>query len=459
MRIRIVTSNFQKKNRRKINLDKQKKGFLKYKANVKKTDPDATFENYPFYVFKQKTHLSPKPDYSELIEYLLNKEEVLGSKKLMFETNTFEIPNPFSLTENYSETSIFIKKLFNSLYFQSFETIYIDYSKCENIDVGASMCMDIILSDFIQYYKKMLNSGHLVKVNEIKPIHYDQVKKVLFSIGAFRSIRGFKLTFENVLDFPIIIGSKKNSSISAQREIDITKTVDYIIKCLSNMGKTLTGLAETNLYKVIGEVMQNADDHSDTTNRYSIGYFERTKTDTCDFGIFNLAILNFGNTIYETFKDPKGEPININIVEQMEDLSKRYTSKNFFRQAKFEEETLWTLYALQDGVTRMLDWKRGNGSIRFIESFFNLKGNDQVDDVSKMVITSGHTRIIFDGKYKIVSRQRGAGNETYKMMTFNESGNIEELPDSSYVKYEKNYFPGTMISAKIKIDYENTENL
>ena len=45
------------------------------------------------------------------------------------------------------------------------------------------------------------------------------------------------------------------------------------------------------------------------------------------------------------------------------------------------------------------------------------------------------------------------------MMTFNDTGNIEEKPDSKYVRYEKNYFPGTMLSAKIRIDFNNTENI
>lgn len=223
------------------------------------------------------------------------------------------------------------------------------------------------------------------------------------------------------------------------------------------MNKTLTGTAETNLYKVIGEVIQNADEHSNTNDRYSIGYFERTQTTNGHFGIFNLAILNFGNTIYETFTNPECQ--NEKVVNQMKELSKKYTSRKLFRPSDFEEETLWTLYALQDGVTRMPDWERGNGAIRFIESFFKLKGNEEVDEISKMVITSGHTRVIFDGKYNIVSKQRGNNSSLYKMMTFNQSGDIEDKPDSQYVKFEKNYFPGTMISVKIKIDYDNTENL
>lgn len=454
-----IENKFLKRKKREKKLAELQKGFEKYKKDVRRNNPDCSFKNYPFYRFRQKCFLLPKPKHSELILYLLEKGNAFGKKNLMFESNIFEMPNPFSLIDNYKETSRFLKKLFNALYFQSFENMYIDYSKCEHIDVGASMCMDIILSDFIKYYHQLQRDKHTVKVDEIKPINYERysIEKVLFSIGAFRSIKGFKINYENITDFPIIIGNKKNKKLSIQREIDITNTVDYIINCLSQMNKTLTGTAETNLYKVIGEVIQNADEHSNTNDRYSIGYFERTQTTNGHFGIFNLAILNFGNTIYETFTNPECQ--NEKVVNQMKELSKKYTSRKLFRPSDFEEETLWTLYALQDGVTRMPDWERGNGAIRFIESFFKLKGNEEVDEISKMVITSGHTRVIFDGKYNIVSKQRGNNSSLYKMMTFNQSGDIEDKPDSQYVKFEKNYFPGTMISVKIKIDYDNTENL
>ena len=65
----------------------------------------------------------------------------------------------------------------------------------------------------------------------------------------------------------------------------------------------------------------------------------------------------------------------------------------------------------------------------------------------------------FDGKYQITKTKRGNEKKEFKMMTFNKSGNIEEVPDGNYVIYEENYFPGTIISVKLKLDYENTENL
>jgi hypothetical protein len=452
-------SSFDKKNRRKQKKINQKKGFDKFKSDVRKKNPKADFKNFPLHQFIQRSQLKAKPEYGESLKYFLSKKNSFAKESANFDNNNFLVPETFSIIESYEETTVFLRKLFNSLHNQKFEEIFIDYSECKHIGIGASMCMDIILAEFINYFKESTKGMHKINVKSIQPINFDHydIKKMLFSIGAYTNIKGFKIKFDNILDFPIRIGNKKNINLPNQREIDITQTVDYIINCLKVMNKTLTGPAETNLYKVIGEVIINADEHSDTTNRYSIGYFENAQTENEKFGIFNLSILNFGNTFYETFKNDSCE--NLEVLSQMKELSAKFTRRNLFFNREFEEETLWTLYALQDGVTRISDWDRGNGAIRFIESFYNLKGNDVYDNISKMVITTGHTRIIFDGTYKPIEKIRGSEGKMYKMMTFNKSGNIEEKPDSNFVKYEPNYFPGTLISVKIRIDYENTENI
>ena len=43
------------------------------------------------------------------------------------------------------------------------------------------------------------------------------------------------------------------------------------------------------------------------------------------------------------------------------------------------------------------------------------------------------------------------------MMTFNDTGEIENKPDKKFVTFAENYFPGTIISAKICIKEINTE--
>ncbi|WP_020597188.1 hypothetical protein [Spirosoma panaciterrae] len=166
--------------------------------------------------------------------------------------------------------------------------------------------------------------------------------------------------------------------------------------------------------------------------------------------------MNFGDTIYEKFKDPKCP--NQTVVKQMQRLSETYTRKRWFSKAEFEEETLWTLYALQEGVTSHKDWKRGNGSIRFIDSFFSLKGDTEYDNLSSMTIISGNTRIIFDGSYQIETKEiiRDGKTHRFKVMPFNQTGDIEEQPDKKLVKFVPDYFPGTMLSAKICIKPGNT---
>jgi len=45
------------------------------------------------------------------------------------------------------------------------------------------------------------------------------------------------------------------------------------------------------------------------------------------------------------------------------------------------------------------------------------------------------------------------------MMTFNSSGNIEEMPDKNYVRRSKHFFPGTIITANILLNDDDVEEL
>ena len=164
-------------------------------------------------------------------------------------------------------------------------------------------------------------------------------------------------------------------------------------------------------------------------------------------GVFQLVIMNLGMSIYEKFKDENcPNPI---ISDKMKELSKQYTHKGFLKKKEFEEETLWTLYSLQDGVTSVSPEKyknRGNGSLRFIESFYNLKGCN-ASKLSKMTLQSGKANIVFDGKYPVTESM--VKGEKYRVLTFNSSGNIEDKPDNKYVKCSEFFFPGTFIHAYI----------
>ena len=231
------------------------------------------------------------------------------------------------------------------------------------------------------------------------------------------------------------------------KDIDTTTLSDYVDTCLSKMGRNLEDEQIDDLCTVIGEILINAEEHSSTKCRYSIGYFEEQEIDGEKVGVFQLVIMNLGMSIYEKFKDENcPNPI---ISDKMKELSKQYTHKGFLKKKEFEEETLWTLYSLQDGVTSVSPEKyknRGNGSLRFIESFYNLKGCN-ASKLSKMTLQSGKANIVFDGKYPVTESM--VKGEKYRVLTFNSSGNIEDKPDNKYVKCSEFFFPGTFIHAYI----------
>lgn len=439
---------------------KRKLGWLKYlsdvreyailhnrKANYRKFN---IIQNNPFYV--------KKPEYSDTIKYISSKIDLISPQKIRISKDgIYLIPKIFSLSENYSESSAFLKMLFHVLLNQTNTRIKLDYSKCERIDLDASVLMDIILGEFIFHYKNCQKNRYPVAIIDIKPINFnnESIKKILFSIGAFTSINGFQINYEDIIPYPLRFGINKHPNASKMREVHITEMVDYVLKCMTKMGRTLTAEAEANLFTIIGEVLINAEDHSSGDKSFSIGYFQDKEENGEHIGIFHLVVLNFGKTIYEMFSDPNCP--NPSVVEDMRALSAEYTRKGFFSKAQFEEQCLWSLYALQEGVTSKADWKRGNGSIRFIDSFFNLKGDNKKDNISNLSILSGNTRIVFDGTYRLQDRVKGKQPKKFKMMTFNDSGDIAIAPDKKYVTFADNYFPGTLISAKICLKEFNTE--
>ena len=144
----------------------------------------------------------------------------------------------------------------------------------------------------------------------------------------------------------------------------------------------------------------------------------------------------------------------------MKTLSEKFTNKGCFDFNKFTEENLWTLYSLQGGVSIVPRevCNRGNGTIGFIKSFFSLKGSTEVDNISRMTILSGNTRIDFDGTYQI-SESFGADGRKIERMTFNKSNSLEDKPDPKYVYNTKHYFPGTLISAQLLINDDDVQKI
>jgi hypothetical protein len=397
------------------------------------------------------------------LTYILGNEKAkfvnnLNNDKVFSTTFNLKVPKIFSLIENEKESYDFIRKLTVTILFDKYKSVEIDYIDCERIELSAQIYCDMILRDLDKFIKRRNQNRHtqsnMANLKGIN-INNENIQKLLFSVGSPAIITNDFRKYSDITPYKLCVHNKEHNKLenAKRKEIDSTEMVEYVIKSLATLDKQLTSDSIEDLSVVIGEILINAEEHSTTKYRYSTGYFQKHTIDGEDFGIFNLAIMNFGETIYEKFKSP--ECTNYNMKSRMASLSSKYTKKSFWSKS-FNEETLWTLYSLQQGITSVSidSYKRGNGSIQFIESFFNLKGtNENADNISRMAIISGNTNIIFDGKYNIQDKIKG--KDEFKVMTFNNSNNIEDKPDNKYVKSVENYFPGTIISARILINKDD----
>lgn len=422
-------------------INRIKKGIYKFRNNT------GIFKN------RSKEHfrfLTPNIVFLKSIKKLFSEKDcpnTISDGRIM-------VPECFSLMDNYEESFDFLKQLFVLLSHGRSNRIILDYKNCTRIDVDASLCMDVLLREFITYIDNCKKKRYNVNPKKIGPDNLinENVDKVLYSVGAQRNLGGIHKEYPDVIALPVLTNSKNNPRQNAITEVQTTQIVNYIKECLKKMNRTLSVEARTGLYKVLGEVMTNADHHCTMNNRYAIGFFQEIENEADHYGVFNFTILNFGKTIYQTFKDGCE---NRKTVEQMTELSEDYTKRRFFVKADFEEETLWTLYALQEGVTSKKE-RRGTGTVEYLHNFFNLKGDVSKDNISQLVIVSGNTRIIFDGTYQMVEKTDISRKRPLKTITFNNSGDIKDKPDRNFVKFAPNFFPGALISARILIKFENT---
>jgi hypothetical protein len=376
------------------------------------------------------------------------------------------MPDTFSLCENVDASIQTLRRIISVLFVeQNHLQALFDYSNCHNIGIEAQALMDVILSEFRKFGQKCFILKRHPAASTFpngfggQNILDEDVQKLMFSVGSPANLRIKNKDFEDVLKLPMrshcTLTKNDWKRIVTQKEIDTTEIVDYVIACLSKMKKKLTPESLQNLSTVVGEILINAEEHSTFKHRFSMAYFQDRKNDGKHYGLLRFVILNLGATIYDNFN--KNDKCPMTIIARMRALSQQYTKFKLFKEKEFDEETLWTLYALQQGVTSVPGKRRGSGTIQFIRSFFNIKGSSDVDNISKMVILSGNTEIIFDGKYGITERKDG--KDKYNMMTFNKSGKIEDAPDSNYVRKSKHYFPGTIITASILLNEDDVNEL
>ena len=340
---RRVYREVKKKNNRRLDAENSLRKKSSGVIFLKKTfGADFTYENIVEKWLPTNLLYILNCNKCELNQANLKKEKLYYQPKPIISTKTLYVPEVFSIIRNPEGSFLFFKESLNTLLFGQYKEVFFSYKNCKNLDVGAQVFLDIIKKEAITFINKCRSHKSVSKkVRAAKQVGLtdfhetaEHIQKILLSIGSFAIHSNIKFEFPDIIPYELCIHNREdeNNKIKSieQKDIDTTALADYVIDSLARFNKTLTLEKLEDLCTIIGEILINAEEHSTTHHRFSIGYFQDINENGKHIGIFRLVILNFGKTIYETFAE--NDLANKEIVEKMTQLSKKYTKKRYFRK-------------------------------------------------------------------------------------------------------------------------------
>lgn len=390
---------------------------------------------------------------SKTLDFVISKISAQKKKKINKKMVIYvNVPDHFCFFSNPNETLEFLRDLALSFRKENYRKLMINHSRCEEIDLGASLVMDVLMMEALQEWK----------INKLKRTFEGvfpenaHMKDILCGTGLIKNLglsKKYPIVKERIDKFkyfPLTIG-KRNDVVSAtespQKDKATESIVNYFNTCFNVIDKKLTLQGRNYVTRMIGEVLDNVEQHNPGHHWYISSYLDQTLAD--DIAECRVAIVNFGKSIYETMNEDPSEELR----ERVGRLLKIHTAKKLLSKT-WDEEQLWTLYALQQGVSRFSGKiggeDRGTGTVNMINFFQSLCGSSDEKLEPQMTLISGNTMIKFDKKYKM--KEESIDGELFKVIAFNETNSLESEPNKDNVIKLKKYFPGTILSMKFYFD-------
>lgn len=415
-----VKINFEKNRINKIARNKKKRKNKKYDPN----------KNYFLQSIKtlrvEKTKVQKTLEKNEFIK----KVDTINKKAII------KIPREFCFIRNPEQTLEVLKQINYFFDKTKIEEIFFDYSECELLGLDASVVTDVIVIDGLKYRKRLdipskLN-GNFPKTNS--------AIQVFINSGLLKH-----LDISDGVEDPLV--ERLEPFVKNKSSLDLTNEVIlYYQKCLQRNGYELTSKGIDKFNNLVGEIIDNLGNHSGEDGDWFVsGHFAQRENN--ELGKGTLTFISFGNTIYESLKEPTVSPI---IKKKLDAHTKCH--KKLFEVGSWDEETSWTVFALQYKISRFnskADPDRGTGTIKFIQNF-SILGKTFENDKPLMTILSGNTHILFDGTYNLKSKI--VRNKEIPVIAFNKENDLRKRPDKKVVKLLKNKFPGTIITVEFFVD-------
>ncbi len=356
------------------------------------------------------------------------------------QTATIKIPKIFSFLEDPAGALETLEHIRSVAGRRNIRHVHIDHSDCETLGLCASVVMDVSLMQIRKHRAQRIPlsmSGTFSKKSDTVNILL-KASGIPHQMGLPESHLDPELE-ERVRRSDLFQGTSNFRERSPQRNIAADGLMKYFNGCLGSLGYELKKAGKKFFGDLLTEVIGNAQEHGEG-KWYTIGHWHQTKGDNDKrYGRCHIVIFNFGTTIFESLTQPG---VSSAFREQLEALATSHEQRRYFTifGEKWDRETLFTLYALQERVSRFTGLPgvkdRGNGTVDIIEFFSKLSG----EKGAKMCIVSGHSYIQFDGTYTLGPVAKD--DEELQVVAFNADNNLKEPPDRNYVYRLRSSFPG-----------------
>jgi hypothetical protein len=379
-----------------------------------------------------------------------------------------QIPPEFTFTTKFENSFKVIREFVGAIANNLSGIVELDFSKCKVIETAPIFIMQVIRFEIAeQLSKRIRNLTTQIRQTEYKiiPSKNKNVNRLLFLCGLINRIKYDECLavnddntdeLEPVYRTGYYKGTKSQKHyLENKKGIITSEIVNYINNCLRKHETSLNIIGQTSLEGIISEILNNAEDHGVYNNWYVTANFSQetsnpTSTDNV-IGEMNLAIMNFGRSIYDGLMDTR--------VENQENYDELLRAKSNLEQQfpkhGYSDESLFTLYALQEGTSRLKykDFSRGTGTMKFINSFLKL---GDFEDQSKgykpsLSIFSGSTLIICDNNYKPFI------NDNVYLLTLNSEKDLHYPPKATNLVELKHSFPGTLLNVHLYISKGHLE--
>lgn len=241
-------------------------------------------------------------------------------------------------------------------------------------------------------------------------------------------------------------------------EILSTEVIEFIEHAFEQVKLLFKEDARSNLHSLITEVLDNAETHSreNKTGGYTIsGFLTQTRegNDNHRFKL-HLGFLSMGDSIAESIQ---------RAPEQLQERMQRYVRRHS-RRSNFSEENLYTVYAFQDGITRLEeklnvhDGKSigGTGLCDIISMFGVLALAQRSSSPPKLAILSGSTYLSLQSTGNQVLQLVKSVSEddltSARRIWFNIENSEMYPPEDGSVITLPQRIPGTLVTMALDLD-------